>query len=225
MYGLQGGFRDFYGLEKKLHYGVQMESILTVFCCVVFLFHYSISSCLHVHGNVPKCYPHAVWVVLISLLCMKNKIHIGWNGISPTTIQDRQLKTRTGITVLFTFVSFSKNTRDLVQMLWMSFAYFMSLLPYNKVLLWWAEYWNEFYYILVMGRRLPCLLGNSVCCNAIVLLFLCKYLNKEKISLALRVLFVGYVMHAFTPLGHANICDIFSFVKTLKINVFFPQHW
>lgn len=29
----------------------------------------------------------------------ENKIHIGWNGISPTTIQDRQLKTRTGITV------------------------------------------------------------------------------------------------------------------------------
>lgn len=65
---------------KKLHYGVQMESILTVFCCVVFPFHYSISSCLHVHGNVPKCYPHMVWVALISLLCMKIKFTLGEMG-------------------------------------------------------------------------------------------------------------------------------------------------
>lgn len=78
-YGLQGGFRDFM-VFKKLRYGVQMESILTVFCCVVFPFHYSISSCLHVHGNVPKCYPQMLWVVLISLLCMKIKFTLGEMG-------------------------------------------------------------------------------------------------------------------------------------------------
>lgn len=50
------------------------------FCCVVFPFHNSISSCLHVHGNVPKCYLRMLWVVFISLLCMKNKIHMGLKG-------------------------------------------------------------------------------------------------------------------------------------------------
>lgn len=150
-------------------------------CCVSFSFQYILMfACAR---KCSKVLPSRSVGGTHFFIMHENKIHIGWNGISPTTIQDRQLKTRTGITVLFTFVSFSKNTRDLVQMLWMSFAYFMSLLPYNKVLLWWAEYWNEFYYILVMGRWLPCLLGNSVCCNAIVLLFLCKYLNKEKYHL------------------------------------------
>lgn len=41
----------------------------------------------------------------------ENKIHIGLNGISPTSIQDRQLKTRTGITVLLAFVSFLKDNK------------------------------------------------------------------------------------------------------------------
>lgn len=77
VYVLQGGFRDFYGLEKKLHYGVQMESILTVFCCVVFLFHYSISSCLHVHGNVPKCFPSRSVGGAHFFIMHENKIHIG----------------------------------------------------------------------------------------------------------------------------------------------------
>lgn len=84
----------------------------------------------------------------------ENKSHNGWNGINLTTIQDRQLKTHTGIAVLLAFFSLRKQG-VLFKMLWMSLAYFMFLLPYNKVLLWWAEYWNEFYYILVMGRCAP----------------------------------------------------------------------
>lgn len=75
-YGLQGGFRDFVVFNSD----TRMESMLTVFCCVVFPFHYSISSCLHVHGNVPKCYPQILWVVLISLLCMKIKVTLGEMG-------------------------------------------------------------------------------------------------------------------------------------------------
>lgn len=72
-YGLQGGFRD-----SLLSCSDQVDA--HCFCCVVFPFHDGITSCLHVHGNVPKCYPRMLWVVFISLLCMKNKIHIRLKG-------------------------------------------------------------------------------------------------------------------------------------------------
>lgn len=57
--------------------------------------------------------------------------------MNPTTIQDRQLKTHTGITVplAFFFPFFVRKQGVLFKMLWMSLAYFMFLLPYNKVLL------------------------------------------------------------------------------------------
>lgn len=86
-----------------------MESILTVFCCVVFPFHDSISSCLHVHGNVPKCYPRILWVVFISLLCMKNKIHIGLKGDKGSNNSIQTIETR--ITALLAFV-FKENKRS-----------------------------------------------------------------------------------------------------------------
>lgn len=55
-------------------------------------------------------------------------------------MQDRQLETHTGITVLLAFSFFffffvQEKQGVLFKMLWMSLAYFMFLLPYNKVLL------------------------------------------------------------------------------------------
>lgn len=51
-------------------------------------------------------------------------------------MQDRQLETHTGITVLLAFFFFVQEKQGvLFKMLWMSLAYFMFLLPYNKVLL------------------------------------------------------------------------------------------
>lgn len=59
----------------------------------------------------------------------------------------------------------------------MSLVYFMFLLPYNKVLL---QQEIVVQYPCGWGDEvLPCLHDTSVCCNAIVLLFLCKYLNKK----------------------------------------------
>lgn len=110
-----------------------MESILTVFCCVVFPFHDSISSCLHVHGNVPKCYPRMLWVVFISLLCMKNKIHIGLKGDKRSN-NSRQTIENThwdNCPVGFCF----ERKQEVLFKMWMSLANFMFLLPYNKVLL------------------------------------------------------------------------------------------
>lgn len=90
-HGLAGGFRD-----SMLACSDRVDA--HCFCCVVFPFHDGITSCLHVHGNVPKCHPRMLWLLFISLLCMKNPIHIRLKGINSATLQERRLKTQTGRT-------------------------------------------------------------------------------------------------------------------------------
>lgn len=76
-YGLQGGFRDFVVFNSDtMVFGWSRYSLFSV-VLLCFLFITVYPHVLHVHGNVPKCYPRMLWVVLISLLCMKNKSHIG----------------------------------------------------------------------------------------------------------------------------------------------------
>lgn len=127
-----GWLQGFYGLQQ-LHYGVQMESMLNVFCCVVFPFHYSISSFLHVHGNVPKCYPQMLGGAHFFIM-HENKIHIGLKWDKPN-YNSRQTIENTHWDKCFVGFCFKRKQGVLLKMLWMSLAYFMFLLPYNKVLL------------------------------------------------------------------------------------------
>lgn len=92
-YGLQGGFRDFVVFSRDI--GVKMESVLTVFlfflfffCYVVFSFTDNIPSCLHVHGNFPKCYLPSAGGPYFFI--MHEKSHFGSNRTNITTMQNRK---------------------------------------------------------------------------------------------------------------------------------------
>lgn len=76
-YGLQGGFRDFVVFNSDtMVFRWRQYSLFSVVLC--FPFHYSISSCLHVHGNVPKCCLQSDAVGGAHFFIMhENKSHIG----------------------------------------------------------------------------------------------------------------------------------------------------
>lgn len=174
-HGLQQGFWGLHTLVVRW----SRYSLFSVVLC--FLFHYSIWSRLHVHGNVPECCP-ICWV-RHSFLYYAWKVNapiFGWVGINIPTIQERHLETHTGISVVLAFLLRKQKVllKCCESLKVISCFYYLILRSFYDEL----SIKMNFTISSCWGVVLPCLLGTSVCCIA-VLLFLCMYLNKEKYNL------------------------------------------
>lgn len=200
IYVPQGGFRDFYGLEKKVTLwcsdGVDAHCFSVVLCSFFITVYPHVCMCTEMFQSATlaqrgwRSFLYYAWF----------KIHI-WvkrdkpNNNSRQTIENTHWdncfcsplflpERKQGL--LFKCCGSLSPISCLYYLIIRSFYDELSIEMNFTISLWW-------------GDGLPGLLGNSVCCNAIVLLFLCKYLNKEKLSLALRA-FLCWLRHAlFTP--------------------------
>lgn len=120
--------------------GVQMESILPVFCCVMFPFITSILmfACAR---KCSKVLPSDAVVGGAHFFIMHENKKSHWVKWDKPYNNARQTIGNThwdNCSVGFFFFSFffvQEKQGVLFKMLWMSLAYFMFLLPYNKVLL------------------------------------------------------------------------------------------
>lgn len=115
-----------------------------------------------------------------------------WVERDSATFQDRQLKTQTGINVQLVFV-LKENKGSCLKC---GCPLPVSCFNYLIIRSFYDELNTEMNFTISLwwGDVLLCFIGTSVCCNGFVLLFLCKYLNKEKCCHLQSVYFFRWVI-------------------------------